>query len=423
MTTATVSHVRGTEQAVTWWLASTGWAIVLGAASGSACVAVRLFFRLLQWVFVQQTGMLPIVAATLPPVHRILIPIIGAALANLVVWVMRRTAPDLHFEEYVEAVRLRSGRISLLPTVWRTASSAFSVATGAAIGREGSMIQFAAAISSWVGERSPIRNLSLSRQVAYGAAAAVAAAYQAPIAGVFFATEIVMSEWAWNDIPQLLLASGTGLLISRLVSGGGPLFPVSGSLPITPDLLWVLPLTIALGAGGPVYQRLLHFSGALKRLPLALLWSGMAVAVLGLIQPKVWGNGDFALLGVLQNTTMFLGILSVLAYRLIATTLCAGTGTVGGVFTPTLFTGAALGLAAGHLLHNPQPSILAVCGMGLLMAAVTHAPFMAALMAAELTGQWHLLAIILPCNLLASYIARTISRDSLYAIASPEPAP
>jgi chloride channel protein, CIC family len=423
MTTATVTNVRGTEQAVTSWLASTAWAVVLGAASGSACVAIRLLFRLLQWVFVQQTGMLPIVAATLPPARRVLTPLIGAALATLVVLMMRRWAPDLHFEEYVEAVRLRDGRIPLLSTVWRTASSAFSVATGAAIGREGSMIQFAAAISSWVAERSPLGNLSLSRQVTYGAAAAVAAAYQAPIAGIFFVTEIVLGEWAWSDIPNLLLASSTGWLISRrLLLGAGPLFPVRGSLLITHDLLWVLPLALVLGAVGPAYQKLLHFSGATKRLPFALLWSGLAVGVLALIEPKVWGNGDAALLGILQNKTMLLGIVSVFTFRLVATTFCVGTGTVGGVFTPTLFAGAALGLAAGHLLHNPEPSILAICGMGLLMAAVTHAPLMAALMAVELTGQWHLLLIILPCNLLASLIARTISRESLYAIASPEPA-
>jgi CIC family chloride channel protein len=422
VSTATVINVRGTQRAVTSWLASTVWAVVLGAASGSACVAVRLLFRLLQWVFVEQTGMLPIAAATLSPARRILTPIIGAALATLVLWMMRRSAPDLRFEEYVEAVRLRNGRIPLLSTVWRTASSAFSVATGAAIGREGSMIQFAAAISSWIGERSPLRSLSLSRQVAYGAAAAVAAAYQAPIAGVFFATEIVLGAWAWNDIPQLLMASSTGLLISRLLLGAGPLFPVRGSLPITHDLLWVLPVALVLGAGGPAYQKLLHFSRAAKHLPFALLWSALVVGVLGLIEPEVWGNGDSALLGILQNKTMLFGILSVLACRLVATTFCVGTGTVGGVFTPTLFAGAALGLATGHLLHSPEPSILAICGMGLLMAAVTHAPFMAALIAVELTGQWHLLPVILPCTLLASFIARTISRESLYAIASPEPA-
>jgi chloride channel protein, CIC family len=422
MTTATVIHVRSSERAVTSWLASAAWAVILGAASGSACVAIRLFFRLLQWLFLQQTEMLPIVAATLLPARRILTPTIGAALATLVVWMMRRWTTDLSFEEYVEAIRLRNGRIPLLSTVWRTASSAFSVATGAAIGREGSMIQFAAAISSWVGERSPLRNPSLSRQVACGVAAAVAAAYQAPVAGIFFATEIVLGEWVWSDIPQLLLASSTGWLISCLLLGAGPLFPVRGSLLITHDLLWVLPLTLALGALGPAYQKLLHFSGAARRLPFALLWSGLAVGVLGLIEPKVWGNGDAALLGVLQNKTMLLGILSVFTLRLLATAFCVGTGTVGSVFTPTLFAGAALGLATGHLLHNPEPSILAICGLGLLMAAVTHAPVMAALMAVELTGQWHLLPIILPCNLLAFLIARTISPESLYSIASPRPA-
>src|SRR5580692_6881993 len=233
MTTASVVDVRDTARSVTSWLASTGWAIVLGGASGSACVAVRLFFRLVQWVFLQQTEMLPIVAATLPPARRILTPIIGAALATLVLWMMRRLAPELHFEEYVEAVRLRNGRIPLLSTVWRTASSAFSVASGAAIGREGSMIQFAAAISSWVGERSPIRNLSLSRQVAYGAAAAFAAAYQAPIAGIFFALEIVLGEWVWVEVPQLLLASTAGWLVSRLLLGQTLLFVVPKTMPLS----------------------------------------------------------------------------------------------------------------------------------------------------------------------------------------------
>lgn len=284
------------------------------------------------------------------------------------------------------------------------------------------MIQFAAAISSWIGERSPLRSLPLSRQVAYGAAAAVAAAYQAPIAGVFFAMEIVLGERVWSDVLRLLLASSAGWLVSRLFLGAGPLFPVARSLPITDDLLWILPLSFVMSAVGPAYQKLLHLSRVAKRLPFALLWSGLAVGVLALMEPQVWGNGDAALLGILQNKTMIFGVVIVLASRVAATTFCVGTGTVGGVFTPTLFTGAALGLIAAHLLHTPEPATLAICGMGLLMAAVTHAPIMAALMAVELTGQWHLLPIILPCSLLTSSIARTISHKSLYAIASPEPA-
>jgi CIC family chloride channel protein len=261
---------------MTSWLASAVWAVVLGAASGSACVAVRLFLRLLQWVFVQQTGMLPLAAATLPPARRILTPIVGAALTTFLSWMMRKSAQDPHFEEYVEAVRLRNGKIPLPSTVWRTFSSALSVATGAAIGREGSMIQFSAAICSWIGERSPLKNLTLSRQVAYGVAAAVAAVYRAPIAGVFFAIEIVLGNWIRRDIPLLLLASSTGLLVSRLLLGAGPLFLVKGSLPITHDILWIFPLALVLGAAGPAYRKLLNLSGTAKRLPFctSVEWSG-----------------------------------------------------------------------------------------------------------------------------------------------------
>ena len=93
MTSTTLPNVRDNKLTVASWLATGTWAVVLGAASGSACVAVRIFFRLLQWVFVQQTGMLPIAAATLPPERRILTPILGAAMATLVIWVMRRSAP------------------------------------------------------------------------------------------------------------------------------------------------------------------------------------------------------------------------------------------------------------------------------------------------------------------------------------------
>lgn len=422
MTTTTVARVEATENAMATWLTSAAWAVLLGTASGSACVVVRISFRFLQWLFVQQTGMLPFAAASLTPERRIVTPIIGAALATLVLWIMRRSELDSCFEEYVEAVRLRDGRIPLVSTVWRTLSSAFSVATGAAIGREGSMIQFAAAITSWIGARTPIKNLSLSRQVAYGAAAAVAAVYQAPIAGVFFATEIVLGEFSWSDISSLLLASSSGWMISRVVLSAGPLFPIMAQPSMSINLLWTFPLAVLFGVSGPVYQKLLHLSKAASRLPLPLLWSGLGVGLFSLLEPRVWGNGDAALIGILQNRTTLPSIVVLLACRITATTFCVGTGTVGGVFTPTLFAGAAIGLAAGHLLHQPEPLIFAVCGMAMLMAAVTHAPLMAAVMAIELTGQWRLLPVIIPCTLLASFVARTISSDSLYAIASPEPA-
>jgi CIC family chloride channel protein len=376
---------------------------------------------MLQWIFVQHSGMLPEAAASLSPERRLLTPIIGAVCASAVLLAVRCWSKASLFEEYVEAVRFEDGRISFASTLWRTVSSAFSVATGAAIGREGSMIQFAAAVSSWLGERTPVRSVTLAHQVAYGTAAAVAAAYQAPLAGVFFAMEIVMGEWAWAELPQLILASTAGWLAGRILLGGGPLFAISGVLPFGWQTFWALPLALLLGLIAPLYQSLLRSFRFASHLPLALVWGGLAVGALSLLNTRVWGNGDLALLHVLSGGPALSSIVAVLVLRLLATAFCVGAGTVGGVFTPTLFAGAAVGLLAGHLLHLTHPVLLAVAGLSALLAAVTHAPIMAALMAVELTGQWHLLPLLLILNLIACHIARTISPHSLYAIATPIP--
>jgi chloride channel protein, CIC family len=397
------------------------WAIMVGSISGLACVGVRLTFRGLQWVFVQHAGMLPDAAAALAPGRRMMTPILGAVCATTVLWAVRRWSRAAPFEEYVEAVRFEGGRISFASTLWRSIAAAFSVATGAAIGREGIMIQFAAAVSSWLGKRSPVKTASLARQVGCGAAAAVAAAYQAPVAGLFFAIEIVFGTWAWSGLPQLALASTAGWLVSRVLLGGGPLFAVHGVLPFSWQVLWALPLALLLGAAAPLYQALLRSLRFAGRWPLALIWGGAVVSALSLLSTAVWGNGDMALLRTLTGASSLAGIAVVLGLRLVATTFCVGTGTVGGVFTPTLFVGAAIGLAAGHLLALTQPVLFAVVGLSALLAAVTHAPVMAAAMAVELTGQWHLLPLLLFLNLAAFFIARAISPHSLYAIATPTP--
>lgn len=398
-------------------------AVLLGLVSGLACVGVRLAFRMLQWLFVRHTGMLPDAAAQLGSTHRVMVPICGALLATAVLFAARRWSRGAAFSEYVEAVRFERGRIPFASTAWRTASSAFSVASGAAVGREGSMIQFATAVTSWCGERLGFRDIALARKVSYGAAAAVAAAYQAPLAGVFFVLEIVLGEWQWAEIPTLLLASVSGWLVSRALLGGGPLFAVPAHLaePSLAGVIWTVPLALLLGGLGPGYQRLLRSLTFLRRLPMPLLWGALAVGLLSIVHPAVWGNGDVALLGTLQGAPLVSSVVVILLFRLVATTACVGAGTVGGVFTPTLFAGAAMGLLVGTLLHVPQPVLLATVGLSAFLAGVTHAPWMAAFMAAELTGQWHLLPVFLVLNLLAKTIASRISPHSLYAIATPAP--
>ncbi len=402
------------------------WAAALGLASSLACVVVRLFYRLLQWLVTGNSGLLSHAAEGLHPWYRVIIPALGALAAMAVMWAARRFAKSGKFAEYVEAVQLNGGRIAFLPTLWRTISSAFSVATGAAIGREGSMIQFATAATSWLGERAALSRIPLSTQVACGAAAAVATVYQAPIAGVFFAAEIVMGRIMVRTIPLLLVSALTGGLTGARLLGKGSLFAVhlDSWIPFGAGHLtaFALLLAVLMGLLGPAYYWLIHSLRSTSKWPLPLLWSGVLVGLLSLRSTLVWGNGDAALLQITQSSPAVWTLFSILVLRLCATTFCVGTGTVGGVFTPTIFAGGAIGYLAAHLLHIPSPALFTILSMGCLLASVTHAPLMASFMAVELTGQWSLFPYVLPASVIAWAIARIISPHSLYAIATPEPA-
>jgi CIC family chloride channel protein len=402
------------------------WAAILGFGSSLACVAVRLLFRLIQWLITRHAGLLPHAAESLPPSLRAAMPAAGAVAAMLVLWSARRFHIRGTFEEYVEAVRLNGGRIALLPTLVRTISSSFSVASGAAIGREGSMIQFATAVTSWLGQRCSRPTMPLATQVACGAAAAVATVYQAPIAAVFFAMEIVIGKIAIRTVPLLLVASVAGNVVGAWLLGRGPLFRV----PRHPEIgfaashsFWLIVfLPLLMGVMGPLYCWLFRCLRPMSKWPLALVWSGILVGLLSLKSSLVWGNGDAALLQITQSSPALWTVASALGLRLLATAFCVGTGTVGGIFTPTIFTGSAVGYLAALLLHFPDPVAFALLSMASLLAAVTRAPLMAAFMTVELTGEWSFLPILLGTALVAFAVARMLSPHSLYAIATPEPA-
>jgi chloride channel protein, CIC family len=420
-------------------------AVVLGAVSSLAAALLRLGFRGVMWCLTHVGSSPPAAAASLPPLRRFLTPIIGALCAIVILIIRRKNARRLgreprHYVEYVEAVRREHGHIPLVPNLWRTASAAFSVASGAAVGREGSMIQFAAAVTSWFQEQvhARLRNLRIAHllpnpalAVACGVAGGVTTAYMAPVAGIFFAAEIVVGEFRLEQLLQLALAAFSGYGVSVVLLGSGPLYPTQLHINLN-WTLWLLPLlALALGAFGPLYQKLLRSLRSARRLPFALAVAGLFVGALSVLDPRVWGNGDAGLSAALGHAVipgLSIGVTALavlLGLRLLATTLCVGAGTVGGVFTPTLFAGGALAAVAAsvlaHLSVPADPVLWAIVGMSALIAAATHAPITAAFMAVELTGEWKLLPVLFVLNLIAWLLARHLSDDALYAIATQTP--
>jgi CIC family chloride channel protein len=237
--------------------------------------------------------------------------------------------------------------------------------------------------------------------------------------------EIVLGKLSMRTVPLLLVASLAGNAVGGWLLRKGPLFNVSGQPEIAfgwDRALWLVALLAPfMGLLGPLYYRLIHSFRPMRAWPFALAWSGMLVGLLSLKCPQVWGNGDVALLGITHSSTALLTLTLILGLRLIATAACVGAGTVGGVFTPTLFAGGAIGYLAASLLHIPNPAIFAILAMAAFLAAVTHAPLMAAFMTVELTGQWRFLPLILGSTFVAVFVARRLSPQSLYAIATPTP--
>ncbi len=383
----------------------------------------------LQWCFTHSRALLPTAAAALPPWWRALVPVIGALLGTVVLRLQRRVnerrkeKPE-PYVGYVEAVQRKGGLIPLLPNLWRLAAATCSIGTGASIGREGAMIQFGTSMAATLGRFRPFAAFPLNRQVACGVAGAVAVAYKGPLTGVFFASEIALGADAPAQYPTLLLAGFSGWFVGRSILGANRILPGVAALP-HPAWRWLLLplLAVLLGLFGPAYQAIIHGGGgALRRLPLPLLWGGLAAGLLSLADPKVWGNGDAALLVLTSSATPALQpALVILLLRTMATAVCVGVGTVGGVLTPTLFTGASLGLLAAHLVQVPAPLAFVLVGLASLLAAATHAPIMAACMAVELTGAWPLFPVLLACTTIASFVARRLSVRTLYGIASTQP--
>ena len=402
------------------------WAAAIGCLGGLSGPAFRGIVDRVQWVL--SGSRLPIeqAADSLLWWERMIVPAAGGLLAGLALAFGARLVKSAGSTDYMEAITIGDGEIPTRPTLVRILSSIFTLASGGSIGREGPMVQLAAMIASLVGRTAGLTRARLRLLVACGAASGIASAYNAPIGGALFVAEIVLGSIAMATFGPLVVSSAMATVVSRMLMGGGPIYHVPTFIVSPLELLAYLALGLAAGAGAPLFLALLERSTALFQRWKAPIWAhltvgGLIVGIVSVQNPTVWGNGYGALSMILGSDDL-LGnaVLSLLALKLLATAATFGSGAVGGVFTPTLLVGGALGSLFGTAAHIffPQatagPHAYAVIGMGAFLAATTQAPLTAILIVFDMTLNHEIILPLMLACVSAYTVSAAFRKQSIY---------
>jgi CIC family chloride channel protein len=404
------------------------WAGIVGFFGALSSIAFRGATGVIHKLFTGSSSVSLVESfQQLPLLGRLIVPAIGGLIAGLVIDFGTRWRGRVTTTDYMEAVVLGDGKISARRSLVKCVSALFSIASGGSIGREGPLVQLSSVVASLAGRLQHWTAPRLRLLVGCGAAAGIASAYNAPIAGAVFVAEIVLGSMAMEIFGPVVFASVIATLTVRAFLGADPLynipaFRLNGNWEIIPYLL----LGLVAGLTAPWFIRLLRASEAWVGrvdLPvyLKMCAGGLVVGALATLQPQVCGNGYTAVSGILHGDWIWQTIALILIFKVLATTATFASGAVGGVFTPTLFVGAALGFLFGsgtqHLTGLPtvNPGAFALVGMGAFLAAATHAPIMAIVMMFELTLDYQIILPLMLACVVGYYTSINIEKRSIYA--------
>jgi CIC family chloride channel protein len=359
------------------------------------------------------------------------VPALGGAVVGPLVHFLAREARGHGVPEVMDAVANRRGRIRPRVAAVKTIASAISIGVGAAVGREGPIVQIGSSLGSTVGQLLHIDAHRLKLLVGCGAAAGIAATFNAPIAGCIFAVEVILGTGNVQQFTPLVVSSVLATAVSRFHLGDHPAFAVPRYELINS---WELALYVVLGVlcalVGTGFSRGLYFvedQWAKLRLHDALkpVLGGLAVGGIGLVLPQVMGNGYDTISQALNGNHGYSAwlLLAILFGKMIATPTSLASGFSGGVFAPSLFLGAILGAAFGDLAHGVLPpnaiapsGAYALVAMGAVVAAASHSPLTAFLIVFELTGDYKIILPLMLACFIASMLSMQLSRESIYTL-------
>lgn len=400
-------------------------ALIVGVGAGFGAVGFRLLIESITRLSFQG---LPAVLGSLGRYYIVIVPAIGGLIVGPLTYFFAREAKGHGVPEVMEAVALRGGRIRPVVGLVKALASSICIGTGGSVGREGPIVQIGSAWGSTVGQWLHFSDERVRNLVACGAAGGIAATFNAPIAGVIFALEVILQEFSVGYFSTVVISSVTASVIGRVVVGDVPAFPVPAYSLIS---VWELPLYAVLGivaafvATGFVF--LLYKSEDIFdawRFPeyLKPAVGGLAIGVMGLWVPQVFGVGYETIESTLLNENTAILLLVLLVGKLVATSFTLGSGGSGGVFAPSLFMGAMLGGAFGSVIHGVFPQstasggAYALVGMAAVFAGAARAPITAILILFEMTDDYLIILPLMLSTVICTLLAEQLSHESIYTV-------
>ncbi|MDX1952051.1 MAG: ClcB-like voltage-gated chloride channel protein [Verrucomicrobiota bacterium] len=398
---------------------------IVGIAGGLTNVLFVGLIDLGMRAGLRQSGDLVEIAESLQPWQRLLTPVIGGLVAGLVLFFGLRLMGKQGANNIIEVVIAGDGRLQMRSALVKGVASMISIATGASIGREGSITHLTATFASKGGQLANWPPYRLRLLVACGAASGMAAAYNAPVAGAVFAAQIVLGNFSMHLFAPLVFSSVIATMVSRTFFGIEPFYEVpSYDFTRLGQLPWFLVLGMLSGLLAATFLKMLRHSEqwfiALKvPIYIRLMIGGLVVGILAIFFPQVWGNGYGAINQILHKHPTLVFLFGVLLAKLLATIASVGSGAIGGVFTPTLFLGAALGSLVGALLHSLELTTLptgafAIVGMGSVLAATIHAPLLAMIMIFEISLNYSMMPPLMLACVVSTLVSRRLHPESIY---------
>jgi CIC family chloride channel protein len=325
------------------------------------------------------------------------------------------------------AIFIYNGFISLKTVLGKFLCCSISLASGIALGREGPSVQIGSGVASVLVRRFGLSDAQVRSLVPVGAAAALAAAFNTPIAAVLFSLEEILGDLHAPVIGSIVISSATSWMVLHLILGDEPLFHVPAYQLVNPVEFGIYALLgLAGGLGSVAFVKLLlKLRVWFKKLPRWSVWmqpaaGGLLVGVIALAVPEVLGVGYDYVERVLGGDLALQTLLLLAVLKIVATAVCYSSGNAGGIFGPSLFIGAMIGGAVGSIAHHffpgstAGPGAYALVGMGTAFAGIVRTPLTSVIMIFEMTRDYSIIVPLMISNLISFMVSYQLQREPIY---------